>query len=94
MIYAGQTLLTLKLNAGIDVATSTVKRIIYKKPSGTQGYWPADTIEGNSILTYNIQTGNLDEVGTWSFQVYVEVGGKKGYGHPITVQVNAPLQTQ
>lgn len=94
MIYTGQTLLTLKLNTGLDISAATVKRLLYKKPSGTVGYWAADSIEANTTLVYSIQTGNINEAGKWSIQAYVELAGKKGYGHPITLQVNEPLQAQ
>ena len=93
-IFAGQSLLTLKLDTGTDVSTATVKRILYKKPSGAQGAWDATSVEALTILTYDVEDNDLDEQGHWRFQAYVEIGGLKGYGQVVTEHVQLSVNQQ
>jgi hypothetical protein len=77
-LYKTQSYLTLRVNTGIDLSGADVRRILYKKPSGTRGYWPA-TADGQ-VLVYAVQAGDIDQSGIWSFQSYIEVSGRKGFG--------------
>jgi len=38
-----------------------------------------------------VQTGDLDVVGDWELQTYVEMPGWKGSGELVTLRVNRPL---
>lgn len=86
-IFQNQGLLTLKLDTGQDVSACTVKRILYKKPDGSSGYWAADSIESNTILVYNVANADLDQAGVWTFQAFVTIGGKNGYGEYVQKEI-------
>lgn len=78
-VYKTQSLLTINLATGMDLSGASVTRILYQKPNnGTKGYWTA-TVSGQNLV-YEVQNGDIDKEGTWLFQSYIEVGGKKGFG--------------
>jgi len=89
-IFVGQGLLTLKLNMGSDISTASTKRILYKKPSGTTGYWAA-TLDGITTLSYDLSNSDLNEAGIWTFQGYIVIGGRAGYGNPVQKDVKPNL---
>lgn len=72
-----------------DLASADVTRILYQKPGGTEGYWQA-SVSGMDLI-YIPVTGDLDIVGWWTFQSYVEIGGKVGYGSKVKYHVQEPI---
>lgn len=73
-----------------DLASAEVTRILYQKPgSATVGYWQA-SVSGYDLI-YQPEEGDLDIVGQWTFQAYIEVAGKPGYGSKVTYQVQKPI---
>ena len=69
------------LDVGTDVSTATDLRIVYKKPNGVSGYWPAQLDpEDPTKIYYIVQEGDLDVVGVWIVQAYVEMPSWKGHG--------------
>jgi hypothetical protein len=78
-IFLEQSLLELTAPTGLDdLNTATTTQILYRKPSGDQGAWTA-TVDGMNLI-YDLQNGDIDEIGRWQFQAYVVNGGLKGYG--------------
>lgn len=61
-------------NSQEDLSAATLKQILFKKPSGTlltkTASFSTDGTDG--ILTYTTIAGDLDEVGTWKIQAYLE----------------------
>lgn len=90
-VFQTQGYLTIKLNTGIDISASTVNRILYKKPDGTSGYWTASSIENNTTLVYNLINTDLDQTGVWTFQAFVTIGGKNGYGDYVQKEIKPKL---
>jgi hypothetical protein len=82
-------------NAVISIDTQTalggasVTRILYKKPNGLKGFWPA-TISG-TVMSYSPADTDLDQAGEWELQAYAEIAGKKAYGAIIKEFINKPL---
>jgi len=72
-VYKYQSALRIELTTGVDITGATVKRIKYKKPGGTEGYWDAsvsDAITG--VIYYDIQLDTeIDEAGEWTFWAYI-----------------------
>ena len=70
--------LTIKDTAGaaIDVSTASVKYIYFQDPSGVKTQKTAafytDGTDGK--IQYTTVAGDIDEVGTWMVQGYVETG--------------------
>jgi len=78
-LFKGQTLFSL--NAETDYASlgsADVTRIIYEKPSGAKGHFDA-SVSGTKLV-YNVSLGDIDEVGVWIFQAYIEIGGNPSFG--------------
>jgi hypothetical protein len=66
----------------LSLSSASVKRILYIKPDGSTGYWTA-TLTGTKLI-YTTVDGDLDQVGEWAFQPFVEfAGGIKWYGDTI-----------
>jgi hypothetical protein len=71
-IFKNQSELTIRLLLDVDITGASVVQIQYRKPGGTIGAWTAtveSAIEG--IIYYDIQAGDLDEAGVWTFWSYV-----------------------
>jgi len=76
----------IDLNVGSDISSATVRKIIYQKPSGTVEEWAA-TLYGTTHIRYTTVADDIDEVGMWRFQAYIETPSGKWYGdiatHPV-----------
>jgi hypothetical protein len=95
ILFTGQSLITIKLDTGIDVSGATMKRMLYKKPSGVKGYFPVTSVEGTTkLVVSNLSPADLNEQGPWEMQAYVEIGGLKGYGKIIKQEVQLALAPQ
>lgn len=89
-VFIDQSYLTLVATTNIDMSAATVTKILYVKPDKTStGSW--DAIVRNKSLVYNIQDGDIDQSGMWQFQAYVEIDGKKGFGHIEQIKFNEHL---
>lgn len=89
-VFKTQSLLSIVIETGYpSLGAASLKQIHYTKPSGTPGVWPA-TVSGTQ-LTYTVTNGDIDEVGTWQFQAYIEIGGLKTYGAISNQFFGAPL---
>lgn len=89
-VFKKQSLLTLKLETNYDdLAAATVKRILFKRPDGTEGFWNAD--QEGTLLVYNLQNGDINKEGNWQFQTYIEVGGKNAPGTIVNHFFERPL---
>lgn len=83
-IFKDQELLSIILDTNIDVDSATTLEVLYEKPDGTSGAWAGVAFETTKIK-YNVQEGDLDQVGDWRFQSHIVIGGEDGYGD-IVVQ--------
>lgn len=90
-IYKGQTLLTIKLETGLDISSATVKKINYKKPDGTIGSWTASA-DGTTKLSYSITANDINQVGIWKMQAFVTIAGKDAYGDTVDVDFKELFQ--
>jgi hypothetical protein len=89
-LFKGQSLFTITLDTGYNnLAGAEVKKILYQKPDGTKGEWEA-TASGTQLI-YDVEPGDIDSVGTWQLQAYIEVGGKPSFGTISTQYFSQPL---
>lgn len=78
-LFKDQSLLTITVETGYDSLNSASETTIrYRKPSGLRGEWTA-TVSGTELI-YNLQDGDIDEIGTWQFEASFIVGGLKSFG--------------
>lgn len=89
--FKTQTLLDITLDTGIDISTASSLSIRYKKPSGETGSW-SGTLSGLTSITYGVQSGDIDEAGTWRFQAVVVISGETGYGEIVTHNFKTPIE--
>lgn len=83
-VFKKQSNLIISLDTGTDMSAATEKKILYRKPNGTTGEWVATS--AGTILSYQLTDTSIDRDGTWSFQAYAIIAGKKYYGE-ITQKV-------
>jgi hypothetical protein len=93
-IYQGDTSIVFRLDTGIaDVLleTATEISILVQRPSGTIVTWTATQYGDTSEITYTTLAGDLDEVGDYIIQSYLEWGTSTHHGDSIPFTVYAPL---
>jgi hypothetical protein len=80
-------------DTAVDLSAATVKQIRFTKPSGTVLTMTASfyTDGTDGIITYTSVAGDLDELGTWKIQAYVEVNGGKYSSSLQSFKVNRNL---
>lgn len=89
-IFRTQTLFDLTLDTNIDLSSATLHDIIYEKPDETTGSWTGTVVDTNKIR-YQVQSGDLDQIGHWRFQSKATVGGRTGYGDIKLIEIAEPL---
>lgn len=92
MIFKGDIGTKIILNTGSDLSTGTLFKIYYRKPDGTTGFWTAQKESDNTSISYTtLSSSDLDVVGTWVLQSYVEISGWKGFGVSVNLIVGTPV---
>ena len=63
----------------VDLATATVMQIIFKKPNNTSSTVTATLVTDGSDgkIRYITQEDDLNVVGMWLYEAYIELGGGK-----------------
>ena len=87
--FVGQSNLTISLETGLDLTAATNPKILFTRPNGSTGSWTAT--KNVQALTYNLQNGDIDQPGTWKFQGYCELAGRKAFGDVAKIEVLKPL---
>jgi len=85
-----QILITIKEdNVAVDLSTATVKQFDFKKKDGTTMVKEADfyTDGTDGILEYITISGDIDQVGKWSVQPYLELPNWQGHTQKIDFRV-------
>lgn len=73
IIKVGQNF-TLTLETSVTLSTANPLRIDYEKPDQTTGTKTASVISTTSARA-NFLSTDIDQNGTWKFQVYAEISG-------------------
>lgn len=90
-VFKNQSLLSIILDTkNTDLASATVKKIIFKKPKGQKGEYVA-TVVDETKLRYDFQPGDIDQAGMWKFQAHIEIGGKVGLGEVFSQYFEEPV---
>lgn len=81
--------ITDETGAPVDVSSATVKKIYLRKPSAEllekTAVFMTDGTDG--VIQYVAVSGDLDEIGEWTIQAYVELTSWKGHSQVITFPV-------
>jgi hypothetical protein len=77
----------------VDVSLASVKTFYFKKPDGTKLAATAEfnTDGADGKLVYTTIEDDIDAVGTWQVQAYVEIGAAKYYSSKQTFSVHSNL---
>ncbi len=89
-VFAGDIGTKIILDCKTDVTLSSVRQIVVRKPSGVRVTLDAD-LEGTDSIQYTTVAGDLDEVGNWRLQAYIEMPNWQGSGEVAVMAVNRPL---
>jgi len=78
-VYVGDVGTVILVDTLSDITSSTVRKILARKPNGIEIEWAA-AVDSTTKLSYTTQDGDLDTVGKWMLQAYVELPSGKWYG--------------
>lgn len=79
-LFKQQSLLIITLDTGVDISTASIRRILYEKPNGTRGFWPAN-LSGTTKVSYSLAYADaISHAGKWKFQAFVTLNGLDGFG--------------
>lgn len=87
--YLGQSKLRITLQCGENLTTASNTIMKYEKPSGETGEWSAGISDAaKGTIFYDVQVGDLDEVGFWKIWAYVTFqGGGSVPGSIYTLEI-------
>ena len=88
-VHVGDIGTRIVLDTNVSLATATVKKILAFSPNRIKHEWLA-AIE-STTLVYELADGNVNEIGTWLLQTYVEMTDWSGYGDVVEMPVGARL---
>jgi hypothetical protein len=88
-IYQNDTDVVFRLDTGTtNLESATSIKILVQKPSGTEDEWTATRYGTTTYITYTSVSGDLDEIGDYKLQSYIEWGsGHQHTGDVATVTV-------
>lgn len=75
------------MDAGEDLTDATVIQLKYVKPDGTTGYWSGSRQSLQYAFYITQAEDDLDQVGKWLVQLYVEIDSSKIHGKMESFQV-------
>lgn len=75
--------------SAVDISAATAKYLNFYKPSGGSVAKSATlSSDGtNGKMKYTTVSGDLDEVGIWKLQAYLELGAWKGHSSTVSFEV-------
>jgi hypothetical protein len=80
-IYKADVGRKFRLDSETDISAASVARLKYTKPDATTGYWDG-SIEDSRYVFYITQLAtDLDQVGKWRIQMYLEINGADLHGN-------------
>jgi hypothetical protein len=89
MIYTKSNI-EIRLTSSDSLAGSSEANILYVKPGGIAGAWPA-TISGNDIV-YDTELADLDIAGKWQLQAEVYKNSKRLLTSMVVMEVQQGIQ--
>lgn len=77
----------------VDVSSATTKEFIFTKPSDTRVIKSASFVNDgvSGVIQYTSTSGDLDEIGTWSYQAFIVFVSGEFYTDIDTFKVNRNL---
>ena len=91
-MFVGDYGIEVRLDTQFQLENVEIARIIYKKPSGTTGYWDAQ-VDGTELV-YIIKEGDIDEAGIWFLQAYVKSSVYELTGNKVSYLVRERVNSE
>jgi hypothetical protein len=88
-VYIKQTNFSLELETGTDLSAATAPAILARRPNGSLKTLSAVIL--GTLLVHELADGDIDRVGTWSFQASFMIGSKKFLGQVVDLYFHKPL---
>lgn len=92
-IYEGDHGTTFYLDCGVDITSSSVRKILFRRPDGSVGEWSALFDPNRPTEVFYRATGDdLDQPGRWLIQTYVEMPTGIWKGRTCGVMVHGDFE--
>ncbi len=92
-VYVGAVGKVIKFDLCASLLTATLLELHVKKPSGTIVIWTGGVDPTNeNVIRYVTQPGDLDEVGPYLIQPYVEMPGLLEHARTATLTIYAEFE--
>ena len=92
IFYVGEIGTEIIVDCGSVITGATETSLKVKKPDGTTASWAA-SIDGTNHLTYTIEAGDFDQVGTYYIQASLTLSGWTGFGEIDKFTIEEPITT-
>ncbi len=91
-VYLGQTELTLRLNAKVDLTGATQKKIQYENGGGTGEFTTGEIDVNTSKLKWQPASSNdLNVLGAWDFWLdIIFANGRQAYSEKASLTIHEP----
>ena len=87
-IYKDEKDFQLKVKVRLDLTGASVIELHVLLPDGDEVIWTCTAFSTDpTYLIYNVEEGDLSQLGEYSYQAYVEKNGLKKYGRTRTFEV-------
>ena len=68
------------VNCGVDISGSSNRKLLVKKPSGTEVEWTPANVYQSNYLRYTIGSADFNEAGTYQLQSFLTLSSWTGRG--------------
>lgn len=87
IVYKGDIGTVVLLDTGMTITGATAITVEALKPSGTISHWTATVHTDNVSVKHTIVSGEFDEVGTYTLQAKLTLGGGTWRGESVKLIV-------
>ena len=87
-VHLGAVGVTITIDMGETISTSTSYSLRVRKPSGNIVTW-TPSISGTTALAYDTTAGAINEAGTYYINPYLTLSGWTGYCDAVKLTVSA-----
>lgn len=91
-IYQNDFGTVFKVNVGKNIVGATKVQLLVKKPNASSFTTWVGSVLDRTYIKYVIKRGDLDLVGIYTLQAYVELPAWSGRGDTTTFEVYAPFK--
>lgn len=87
VVYVGDVGTVILLDTGMTITGATAVTIEVLKPSATEAHWAATVHTDNVSVKHTIVSGEFDEIGSYTLQAKLTLGGGTWRGESVKLVV-------